>query len=289
MVMTGVSGCCSAISAVAPSNSRTSDGEFGITASLGRSAPACCMAVRRATISVRDGVLWKSWLEQTTATPALCACPMRAGSSSRFGKNSMSSRSAQPLTQTVPQKSAYCCGVREVSPPSALVRKVTSRSFSPSAARRPDSTRFSAAASRASENQSARHSMQSAFSADSHLASRRISSSVRATMGRMTFGRPAPMQQPRMVMLDMITTSLQKRYFHHTACPAACQACRSKNRKQVVFCGNLHLRDGRKSFTISAAKAVWPAWGCAAFFVLGGKENEGNENDCAGAGGLSGS
>ena len=27
----------------------------------------------------------------------------------------------------------------------------------------------------------------------------------------------------------------------------------------------------------------------AAFFVLGGKENEGNENDCAGAGGLSGS
>ena len=35
--------------------------------------------------------------------------------------------------------------------------------------------------------------------------------SVRATMGRMTFGRPAPMQQPRMVMLDMITTSLQKK------------------------------------------------------------------------------
>ena len=29
-----------------------------------------------------SGVLWKSWLEQTTATPALCACPMRAGSSS---------------------------------------------------------------------------------------------------------------------------------------------------------------------------------------------------------------
>ena len=81
----------------------------------------------------------------------------------------------------------------------------------------------------------------------------------------------------------------EKRYFHHTACPAACQACRSKNRKQVVFCGNLHLRDGRKSFTISAAKAVWPAWGCAAFFVLAGKESIGNENDCAGAGGLSGS
>ena len=81
----------------------------------------------------------------------------------------------------------------------------------------------------------------------------------------------------------------EKRYFHHTACPAACQACRSKNRKQVVFCGNLHLRDGRKSFTISASKAVRPAWGCAAFFVLGGKENEGNKNDCAGAGGLSGS
>ena len=81
----------------------------------------------------------------------------------------------------------------------------------------------------------------------------------------------------------------EKRYFHHTACPAACQACRSKNRKQVVFCGNLHLRDGRKSFTISAAKAVRPAWGCAAFFVLGGKESGGNENDCAGAGGLSGS
>ena len=60
-----------------------------------------------------DGVLWKSWLEQTTVTPALCACPMRAGSPSRFGKNSMSSRSAQPLTQTVPQKSAYCCRVRE--------------------------------------------------------------------------------------------------------------------------------------------------------------------------------
>ena len=79
-----------------------------------------------------------------------------------------------------------------------------------------------------------------------------------------------------------------KRCFHHTACPAACQACRSKNRKQAAFCGNLHLRDDRKSFTISAAKAVWPAWGCAAFFVLGGKENEGNENDCAGAGGLSG-
>lgn len=36
-----------------------------------------------------------------------------------------------------------------------------------------------------------RHSMQSAFSADSRLASRRISP-VRATMGRMTFGRPAP-------------------------------------------------------------------------------------------------
>ena len=90
-------------------------------------------------------------------------------------------------------------------------------------------------------------------------------------------------------LLDMITTSLCKKYLHHTACPAACQACRSKNRKQAAFCGNLHLRDGRKSFTISAAKAVRPAWGCAAFFVLGGKENEGNENDCAGAGGLSGS
>ena len=235
MVMTGVSGCCSAISAVAASNSRTSDGEFGITASLGRSAPVCCMAVRRVTISVRDGVLWKSWLEQTTATPALCACPMRAGSPSRFGKNSMSSRSAQPLTQTVPQKSAYCCGVREVSPPSALVRKVTSRSFSPSAARRPDSTRFSAAASRASENQSARHSMQSAFSADSRLASRRISSSVRATMGRMTFGRPAPMQQPRMVMLDMITTSLQKDTFIIRPAPSLVKPAGAKTESKPLF------------------------------------------------------
>ena len=201
----------------------------------------------------------------------------------------MSSRSAQPLAQTASQKLAYCWGVSAASPPSALVRKVTRSSFSSNAARSPDSTCPSAAGSSAPGNQSARHSMQSAFCAARRTASLRMPSAVEATMGRMTLGRPAPMQQPRMVMLDMITTSLQKRYFHHTACPAACQACRSKNRKQVVFCGNLHLRDGRKSFTISAAKAVWPAWGCAAFSVLGGEENEGNENDCAGAGGLSGS
>ena len=89
------------------------------------------MAVRRVTISVRDGVFVEIRLEQTTATPALCACPMRAGSPSRFGKNSMSSRSAQPLTQTVPQKSAYCCGVREASPPLLWCERSRAGAFRP--------------------------------------------------------------------------------------------------------------------------------------------------------------
>ena len=56
MVMTGVSGCRSVISAVAASSSNTSARLRGMTASLGRSAPACCMAVIRRTSSSLGGV-----------------------------------------------------------------------------------------------------------------------------------------------------------------------------------------------------------------------------------------
>ena len=73
---------------------------LGMTASLGRSAPTACMAQSRDTISSRAGVLEKSWLEQTTLTPWAWAWAISPGSESPAGKNSTSSRSAQPLSQT---------------------------------------------------------------------------------------------------------------------------------------------------------------------------------------------
>lgn len=100
MVMMGVSGCRSAISAVAARSSSTSARLWGITASLGRSAPACCMATMRLTSSARGGVLWKSWLEHTTAAPAVRASSISAGSSAPAVKNSMSIRSAQSVART---------------------------------------------------------------------------------------------------------------------------------------------------------------------------------------------
>ena len=204
MVMTGVSGCRSVISAVAASSSSTSVRLRGITASLGRSAPACCMAVIRRTSSSLGGVFSKSWLEQTTAIPAAWACAMRAGSAFRLGKNSMSSRSAQPEAQTVVQNAAYSSWANGFLPPSAWVRNVTSNSFSPRAARSSCRQCARAFTSETASNQSARHSTQSAFNVENAAAFSKIADSVRSTMGMMTLGRPVPMQQPRNVRFGIL-------------------------------------------------------------------------------------
>ena len=179
-----------------------------MTASLGRSAPACCIRTIRSTSSARGGVFWKSWLEQTTFTPAAWAAAIHWGRRSPAEKNSMSSRSAQPEAQTAAQKAAYWSAVRAASPPSAWVRKVTSSSFSPSAARSPRRQRLSVSSSSASANQSARHSTQSAELVENAAAFCRMAASVRSTMGTMTLGRPSPMQQRRMVIDDMADPSL---------------------------------------------------------------------------------
>ena len=46
---------------------------LGHHSQLGQVAPACCMATIRETSSALGGVLWKSWLEHMTLTPAVCA------------------------------------------------------------------------------------------------------------------------------------------------------------------------------------------------------------------------
>ena len=77
-----------------------------MTASLGRSAPAFCMAHIRATISAWGGVRTKSWLEQTTAVPQAWAWAIMPGSSAPAVNSSRSTRSAQPLSHTWRQKAA---------------------------------------------------------------------------------------------------------------------------------------------------------------------------------------
>ena len=203
MVMTGVSGWRSAISAVAASRARTSRRLWGMTASLGRSAPEACMAHSRAVISAWDGVLAKSWLEQTTAVPWAWAWAIRPGSPAPAVKNSMSTRSAQPLSHTRRQKAAYSGKAAFARPPSAWVRRVTSSSLSPRTARSPVRQRERAAASRQPANQSARNSMQSAASWANACPCARTACSVSSTIGRMTLGRPCPMTQPRTVMQDI--------------------------------------------------------------------------------------
>ena len=53
--------------------------------------------------------------------------------------------------------------------------------------------------------------------------------------GQDDFGRPAPMQQPRMVMLDMITTSLQKRYFIIRPAPPLVKPAGAKIESKPLF------------------------------------------------------
>ena len=264
MVMTGVSGCRSVISAVAASSSNTSARLRGMTASLGRSAPACCMAVIRRTSSSLGGVFSKSWLEQTTAIPAAWACAMRAGSASRLGKNSMSSRSAQPEAQTVVQNAAYSSWANGFWPPSAWVRNVTSNSFSPRAARSPCRQCAKAFTSETASNQSARHSTQSAFNVENAAAFSKIADSVRSTMGMMTLGRPVPMQQPRNVRFGILI------YLHAhdkwNVRPLS-SLTRQKAEMRILFGQNSSCGNRKNSVQWTQKKAVWPDGGCTAFCV----------------------
>ena len=76
IVMIGLSAYSDTISSVAARSVKTSFLFCGITAIFGISASNSCILRRRPTISSLSGVLSKSWLEATTATPASCAASM---------------------------------------------------------------------------------------------------------------------------------------------------------------------------------------------------------------------
>ena len=75
-----------------------------------------------------------------------------------------------------------------------------------------------------------------------------------------------------MVMLGMIKLPHCKKILSSYGLPRRLSSLPEQKPKASRFCGNLHLRDDRKSFTISAAKAAWPAGAALPFSFWEGKK-----------------